>query len=183
MTHLATSEAILAEETEPPARRLQVEVTNETGAPVDAARLEAGVAAALESDDRRPASVSVAIVGDAAIHELNRRFLAHDYATDVLTFTLEDDRESLEGEIVASLDTARREAAAAGWSAADELLLYVVHGALHLAGYDDATPADAALMRWAEAQVLDRLGVTRADGDPRWRFADDPPGDEEAPHL
>ena len=43
----------------------------------------------------------------------------------------------LEGEIVVSIDTARREAADAGWSADDELLLYVVHGALHLAGYCD----------------------------------------------
>jgi hypothetical protein len=48
-----------------------------------------------------------------------------------------------------------------GWSAADELLLYVIHGALHLAGYDDLTKSQAAEMRTAETEYLQRLGVER----------------------
>jgi probable rRNA maturation factor len=183
MTTLRASEIIPSEESEPPARRPLVEVTNETDVAVDAQRLEAAVAAALAEIGGRRATVSVAVVDDAAIHALNRRFLEHDYATDVLSFVLEDSPQALEGEIVASIDAARREAADAGWPAEDELLLYVVHGALHLAGFGDRDPAAGAEMRRAEAAVLDRLGVVRSPSDARWRDGGEPTSDEEARAL
>jgi probable rRNA maturation factor len=112
--------------------------------------------------------VSIAIVDDPTIHRLNRQFLEHDYPTDVLSFALAEPPQ-LEGEIVASIDTARREAVAAGWSPDDELLLYAVHGALHLVGHDDHDPGDAAAMRTAERSVLARLGVAVPASDPRWQ--------------
>jgi probable rRNA maturation factor len=114
------------------------------------------------------ATVSIAIVDDETIHRLNRQFLEHDYPTDVLSFALTEPPH-LEGEIVASIDTARREAAQAGWSTDDELLLYAVHGALHLVGHDDHDPADAAAMRIAERAVLARLGVAVSASDSRWQ--------------
>lgn len=147
--------------------RVQVAVANQTDACVDEARLTAGVTLALAGARCAAAEVSVAIVDDATIHRLNRQFLEHDYATDVLSFTLSEPPR-LEGEIVASIDTARREAAAIGWPADDELLLYVVHGALHLAGQRDEEPEDAAAMRRAERAVLEQLGVQAAPDDPRW---------------
>lgn len=156
-------------DSEPPPRGLRVDVTNETDVKVDGDRLEAAVRAALADLGSRQASISVAVVDDEAMHDLNRRFLQHDYPTDVLSFTLEDDPRRLEGEIIVSRDTAERMAAEAGWAADDELLLYVVHGALHLAGHRDQSPAAEAAMRAAEAAVLDRLGVIRSAGDSRWR--------------
>jgi probable rRNA maturation factor len=60
----------------------------------------------------------------------------------------------LEGELVVSTETAIREAPAHGWSPEDELLLYVVHGLLHLCGYDDLTDAARPVMRRRERQVL-----------------------------
>jgi probable rRNA maturation factor len=142
-------------------------VANETDAVVDAARLATAVELALADAECTSAEVSLAIVDDETIHRINRQFLEHDYATDVLSFVLQEPPR-LEGEIVASVDTARREAEAIGWRAEDELLLYVVHGALHLAGRLDKDADDAAGMRLAEREILERLGVRVSPNDPRW---------------
>lgn len=168
MSYSEPREVIAAEPTVPPERLLRVLVANETDSAVDAERLEAAVRLALEPSDYQWIEVSVAVVDDEMIHRLNRQFLDHDYPTDVLSFALEDRPPRLEGEIIVSLDTAIRLAAEVGWSAADELLLYVIHGALHLAGMRDKTTADAARMHAAEAALLGRLGVRRSTGDPRW---------------
>lgn len=179
MNYLPASEELPADEAEPPASWLRVEVTNQTDRPVDADRIEAAVRRVLAGLAGRPAEVSVAIVDDGAIHRLNRQFLAHDYPTDVLSFVLEDDPKQLAGEIVVSVDVAERTAAEVGWSAADELLLYVVHGALHLAGFRDQQPREAAAMRAAEAAALDGLGVRRSPRDERWHSSQQPRTGEE----
>lgn len=94
--------------------------------------------------------VVVALVDDETIAELHERYLGVPEPTDVLSFP--------HGEIVVSGDTARREAAARGIPPLHELVLYVVHGALHLAGHDDRTPAARRRMRAAERRVLAELG-------------------------
>ena len=114
--------------------------------------------------------ISVAVVDDPTIHQLNRQYLDHDYATDVLSFVLERDGDLLEGEVIVSADTAASRAADFGWSAAEELLLYVIHGTLHLVGYDDGSPDERAIMRARERDCLKRLGIDppqqgRASGD------------------
>lgn len=168
MTPPRPHEATADNEQEPPERRHQISLTNETETPVDVELIERAIRWALADSPYDEATVSVAVVDDETIHELNRQFLAHDYPTDVLSFTLEDDPPRLEGEIIVSVDTARQNALEAGWSADDELLLYVIHGTLHFAGYLDKSPDDYAEMRSAEAMVLDRLGVKRSPTDVRW---------------
>ena len=169
MTHLQPSEDIFSDDVEPLASSLRVLVANETDAVVDAVRIETAVRLAFAGSPYQSVEVSVAIVDDDTIHQLNRQFLAHDYPTDVLSFALEDDPPRLEGEIVVSADTAHRCAVEADWSPGDELLLYVVHGALHLAGFGDKDPHDAAEMRAAEARLLPQLGVEVSPSDSRWR--------------
>ena len=93
----------------------------------------------------------VALVDDAEIAALHLRFLGLAEPTDVLSF---DD-----GEIVVSGETARREAEARGIDPRRELVLYVVHGALHLAGHGDSTPAQRKRMRAAERRALEQLGL------------------------
>lgn len=123
--------------------------------------------------------ISVAIVTGAAMRKLNRQFLQHDYDTDVLTFCLDSDchhddehehgdecHHAPEGEIVVSADFARRMAPRYDWRPADELLLYVIHGVLHLAGYNDAAPRDRAAMRDREAHYLRRFGLQHNHGEP-----------------
>jgi probable rRNA maturation factor len=168
MTSPRPHDATADNEQEPPERRQQISLTNETETPVDAELIGRAIRWALDASPYDEATVSVAVVDDETIHELNRQFLAHDYPTDVLSFTLEDDPPRLEGEVVVSVDTARQNAIEAGWSADDELLLYVIHGTLHLAGYLDKSPDDYAEMRAAEAAVLGRLGVKRSPTDVRW---------------
>ncbi len=141
---------------------MEIEVAErQTAAPVDGARL-ARVAQAIVRDHGPPAcQISIAIVDDATIHRLNRQYLNHDYATDVLSFALERTPDRLEGEIVVSGETARAQAARYGWPPDHELLLYVIHGMLHLVGFDDQTPAEREAMRCAEDLYLEQCGVSR----------------------
>jgi probable rRNA maturation factor len=147
---------------------LDVAVSAAVDDPPDVARIASAVRASLAESCYRSGAVSVAVVDDAAIRDLNRQFLNHDYATDVLSFPLVEQPPRVEGEIVVSIDAARRAAEQAGWTADDELLLYVVHGALHLAGHRDKRPTEARAMRAAELRVLAALGVAPHPGDSRW---------------
>src|SRR5262245_1150736 len=128
MPDLRLNGEFLSDETEPSERLMRVLVANETGADVRVELIEAAVRFVFTGAAYDSVDVAGGIVDDEAMHELNRQFLDHDYPTYVLSFSLEDRPARLEGEIVVSLDTARRCAAEVGWSAADELLLYVVHG-------------------------------------------------------
>jgi probable rRNA maturation factor len=120
---------------------------------IDAAR------SVLQDSSFTSANISLAIVDDLTILELNRRYLNHDYPTDVLSFALEEREGHLEGEVILSADTAHAEAAEIGWPAAAEQVLYVIHGTLHLVGYCDKSPNDVQKMRAAEAGYLRRLGI------------------------
>ncbi|MFO1041069.1 MAG: rRNA maturation RNase YbeY [Planctomycetaceae bacterium] len=106
------------------------------------------------------AQISLALVDDASIHRINRDFLGHDYPTDVISFHLNPESshdfevKQLEGELVVSTETALREAHAHSWTAENELTLYVVHGLLHLCGYDDLTDQARPVMRQRERQML-----------------------------
>jgi probable rRNA maturation factor len=110
------------------------------------------------------ASISLAVVDDATIHELNRRYLDHDWPTDVLSFALENQDGRLVGEVILSADTAAAAAAEAEWPLAAELLLYVIHGLLHLVGHDDKSPVAVRQMRAAESHHLRRFGFERPEG-------------------
>lgn len=108
-------------------------------------------------------SLSVAFVGDREIAQLHADFLDDPSVTDVITFPGEPHPgEDFAGEICINVDQARRAAREHGQSLAAELRLYLVHGWLHLAGFDDATPRQVASMRAAErkaAASLDRKGL------------------------
>jgi probable rRNA maturation factor len=121
---------------------LEIELANrQRRHTVDADRLRAAARRVLESEGITSGTLSIAVVSDRAIRPLNRRYLQHDYATDVLSFLLDAGPKTLEGEVIVSADTAATQASEYGSSVADELLLYVIHGTLHLIGYDDTTPA------------------------------------------
>lgn len=104
-------------------------------------------------------SVSLAFVADAAMRRLNRRFLGHDYPTDVLAFPMGDG--GLFGEVVVSAEYADREARARSIPVEEELLRYVAHGLLHLLGYDDHSAADRRRM-WARQERELRSILPRA---------------------
>jgi probable rRNA maturation factor len=139
---------------------ITIHVANrQTALDVDQSRLREAVRMILDEASIREAEMSVAVVDDPTIHALNRRYLSHDGPTDVLSFVLERSGQKLEGEVVVSAETATRAAARFGWSADDELLLYVIHGTLHLVGHDDQTPPQRAAMRARERACLARFGL------------------------
>lgn len=127
--------------------------------PVNESRLRTAVTSVLDNEGIASATISIAVVDDDTIHDLNRRYLNHDYATDVLSFVLDQNDEGLGGEIVISADTAAESATRFGWSAEDEMLLYVIHGSLHLVGYDDRSPDEKQTMRERETHYLKQFGL------------------------
>ncbi|MEX0978116.1 MAG: rRNA maturation RNase YbeY [Pirellulales bacterium] len=139
---------------------ISIEISNQQDAlRFDEARLKRGALAVLRDAGVADGSLSIAVVDDPTIHALNQKYLAHDYPTDVLSFALAQDAGRLEGEVVASAETAARAAQQFGWSAEDELLLYVVHGTLHLVGYDDVSDELRMTMRAAERRYLADFGL------------------------
>ena len=136
-----------------------IDATDQTDrCPVSREAVIAAVQAALDYGGKAAASVLVSIVDDPTLHAINRDYLGHDWPTDVCTFPYHN-TDGIDGELFVSLDTAAREAAAQNRSTADELTLYVVHGVLHLCGWDDQTDEDRVQMRAAERAVLQTLGI------------------------
>lgn len=109
---------------------------------------------------KREATLSVVLTDDAEMRELNCRFTGRDSATDVLAFGYEVDAESVEGEIIVNAELAARRAESHPHSAQGELMLYLVHGLLHLAGYDDHEEGETRRMREEEQRVLDAAGYS-----------------------
>jgi len=101
-------------------------------------------------------SLTIYVATDAEIRLLNRKFHATNAVTDVLSFPSrrgESQTRPYLGDIAISYDRARVQARQAKWRIADELDLLVVHGALHLLGYDDVTPRKRAKM-WAKQEEI-----------------------------
>ncbi|MCS7305368.1 MAG: rRNA maturation RNase YbeY [Thermoguttaceae bacterium] len=122
-------------------------------------KIKQAVQVALESAGVHRARICVAMIDDEQIRRLNRQFLGEDEPTDVLSFPMGCSAEGLEGEIVVSGERAAAVASQYGWTAEQELLLYIIHGALHLAGFQDASGAQRRRMRRQEALCLRRLGL------------------------
>jgi probable rRNA maturation factor len=93
--------------------------------------------------------------------ELHRRFMNVSGPTDVLTFPIELDARgrALGGEVYVCVPEARRGAKSHGTRVADEVLLYALHGMLHLCGFDDRTPAEFQRMHRTEDRILTRIGL------------------------
>ena len=113
------------------------------------------------------AEISIAIVDDPTIRELNRRYLNHDYATDVLSFVFDSDKERkrINGEVIVSADTAIRQASEHNVSTSDEIMLYIIHGMLHLVGLNDKEPLERQRMRQAEKSYAHEFGIDYSSPD------------------
>jgi probable rRNA maturation factor len=128
---------------------------------VDADELASLVRNVLAGEGVRRAEVSLVLLDDAGIRGLNRQHLDHDWPTDVISFRLSEPADAtLSAEVVVSAEMAAATASRAGSDPLDELALYVVHGLLHLCGYDDLSADHRAAMRRREAEVLMREGHT-----------------------
>jgi len=117
-----------------------------------------------EEGVRGPATIDIVLCDDSTIQELNKRFLNHDYPTDVLSFLLSEGQgtfgveQGLAGEIIIGVETAERNAKHFRQTLESELLRLAIHGTLHLLGYDDATYSQRRAMRRKERQYLRLVG-------------------------
>jgi probable rRNA maturation factor len=111
----------------------------------------------LEDAEIETAEIGVAVVDDAAIARIHAEYLDDDSPTDAISFVLESSPGRLEGEIVVSAETAVARAPDYDLPPEKELLLYVVHGILHLVGFDDTTPKARAKMRKMERRYMDSI--------------------------
>ena len=149
---------------------LRIAITNRQRAlKLDRPTLRRIVRDVLNHEGIEEADISLVFVGDEEMHALNRRHLAHDYPTDVLSFLLDESPteagRSIEAEIIVSTEFAAQTAPKFDWSTAEEVTLYVVHGLLHACGYDDLTTKEKSRMRRAERAALRRHGLeTRYHG-------------------
>ena len=152
-----------------------IEIANEQSEfDIDEDQICGAITYTLEQEAVVAADISVALIDNEHIHELNRRYLSHDYATDVLSFLLEETvpettraegeprgaGKSIEGELIVSTEMAAQVAQEYRWSPQDELLLYIVHGLLHLCGYDDLSESEKRIMRQREREVLSHWNLT-----------------------
>ena len=91
---------------------------------------------------------------DAYLLDINKRFLNHDFYTDIISFDLSEQKGSLIGDIYISIDRVKENAKTEGNLYMNELLRVIFHGALHFCGYKDKKPADVKVMRSMEDKWL-----------------------------
>ena len=101
------------------------------------------------SEIKKLGDLSLIFCSDNYILDINMRYLQHDYFTDIITFDY-CEGDTVSGDLFISIDSVRENAVLYGASFEDELDRVMVHGVLHLLGYDDHTPEDTAVMREKE---------------------------------
>lgn len=132
----------------------------------DFAALKAAATLVLEGEGVSSGKVTVALFDDATIHALNKRHLNHDEPTDVLCFAYSEPKaRKVEADIAVGAGVAKAAAEERGHDVQAELCLYVIHGCLHLRGYEDKTDEGAAEMRRKEGIYLKKLGLPAIAGD------------------
>ncbi len=141
-----------------------IELEHETDiAGLDERVLERLAAHALDVEGvAKPSELSVLLADDPTVHELNKTYRATDAATDVLSFSQSDGEPFAQpegaarhlGDVIISVDTARRQAAEYALSLQDEVSHLLVHGVLHLLGYDHEEASEAEVMRRHEDAIL-----------------------------
>jgi probable rRNA maturation factor len=142
---------------------LELQITDPVPAGFDAAPLRAVFGALLASLDEAPdGTINLAFVDDERIRAMNRDQAGNDYATDVLSFSyIEDGGEPIDGvigEMVISLETAARQAEAAGTALAEEVALLALHGTLHILGHDHQTPEQQDQLQHLQRRLMTAAG-------------------------
>jgi probable rRNA maturation factor len=145
----------------------QIDIQNDDGYAIDERRLKAGSEAVLAAHDVHPdTSLSVVIASDDFVRGLNQQYRGIDAPTDVLSFPADappievEDEPPYLGDLIIAYPYALAQAAREGHGLDDSLTLLVVHGTLHLLGYDHDTDEHRAEMWAAQADALKALGIS-----------------------
>jgi len=119
-------------------------------------RLKSFIVSLFRKNKRQLSSLTYIFCTDAYLLEINKRFLQHDYYTDIITFNLADPASKIIGEVYISVDRVRENAKNHSASLNEELHRVIFHGALHLCGYKDKSAKDKIAMTAAEDNSLRR---------------------------
>ena len=148
-----------------PARRCEIAIVNQAGRKpeFDLAKIQAVVDAALTEDDAEQCALTVLLVDDVESARLHREHFDDAEPTDVMTFpdgsTDPESGRRLLGDLAVGIDVARRVGIERGRAEADEVCLYVLHGLLHLLGYDDEDDHDLSEMWLVQRRLLAQVGI------------------------
>lgn len=105
-------------------------------------------------------SLPINFISSDQIININKEYLNHNYSTDIITFNYSGSIESLDGEIFISVDDAKKNAREFDNSLKEELLRLVIHGILHMLGYDDIKAGDRKKMKELENKLLNTHKIT-----------------------
>ena len=125
----------------------------------DRTALKSFIRKMFKSEGKALASLNIIFCTDPILRDINRRFLSHDYFTDIVTFDLSES-EPIEAEIYISADRVRENAHNIGVSFKSELHRVVFHGVLHLCGYGDKMQKEKEQMRSLENAYLKKYGIS-----------------------
>jgi probable rRNA maturation factor len=115
--------------------------------PISRSSIQALVSKVLTQEGTILNNLDLNFVDNYSMRKINKDFLNHEYDTDVITFTYDNDKSSLEGEIFISPETVKKNAKFYDVSQAEELKRVIIHGCLHLLGYDDSTKKQKELIK------------------------------------
>ena len=110
----------------------------------------------LKNENCNVSSLNLIFCSDEYIKEYNKKYLGHDYETDIITFHDKDEEGRTEGELLISVDTVKSNSKKYKTSFKDELNRVVIHGVLHLCGYNDKTPSQKRAIRKKENYFLNQ---------------------------
>lgn len=102
-------------------------------------------------------SLEINFVKSETMLEINKKYLNHNYSTDIITFDYSNERNNLDGEIFISIDDARENSKKYHVTLNDEILRLVTHGILHMTGYDDTTTAKRRRMKEVEDVMVQKF--------------------------
>jgi probable rRNA maturation factor len=146
-------------------KNVQVLLDVEAAPAAPAALLEKAVRHTLAAEGCPRAEISVALLDDARMRELNRTWLKRDRSTDVIAFSLGEDGDVV-GDVYVGFEQAVRQAAEAAIALDEELVRLVVHGTLHVLGHDHPEGEGretSAMFRLQERLVREAMGATTAE--------------------
>jgi probable rRNA maturation factor len=117
-------------------------------------KLKRFIVSIFKKEGRTPEKIDIVFCSDNYLLDLNRRFLQHDFYTDILSFTLSEPPEHLTAEIYISIDRVRENVRNIKTSFKEEIHRVIFHGVLHFCGFKDKSPADIKKMRAMEDKWL-----------------------------
>ena len=129
--------------------------------PINPKRIKKAILKVCSLEGKKSGEINICFVNDKKIRELNYRYLGKDYPTDVIAFDMSGKAATLQADIAISTDTAVSNAKAFDTTPAYELYLYLVHGLLHLLGYDDRSAKQRKLMEQRANSILRTLNIDR----------------------